>query len=47
MIKKCIDTLHGFTAEALSKHIAWGLIRNKCHELKKEVPTIDKIKRKL
>lgn len=45
-IKKYFDKIHGFTAEATSKQMAWMLIRNKCHELKKEVPKIDKIKQK-
>ena len=42
-MKKYYDTMYGFVAEATSKQMAWMLIRNKCHELKKEVPTIDKI----
>ena len=37
------DTIHGFTAKCKSKSTAWALIRNKCHELKIEVPTFDKI----
>lgn len=37
------DTLHGFTVYAGSKITAWGLIRNKCHHLGLEVPTLDKI----
>lgn len=37
------DTLNGFTAQSMSKSGAWMLIRNRCHELKKEVPTLDKI----
>ena len=37
------DSLHGFEALASSKTSAWMLIRNKCHELGLEVPTIDKI----
>ena len=37
------DTIHGFTANCKSKSAAWALIRNKCHELKIEVPTFDKI----
>lgn len=37
------DTVHGFIAVCKSKTVAWGLIRNKCHELKLEVPTLDKI----
>ena len=37
-MKKYFDTIHGFVAEATSKQMAWMLIRNKCHELKKEFP---------
>jgi hypothetical protein len=37
------DSLHGFTAYASSRNMAWMLIRGKCHELKLEVPTFDKI----
>ena len=37
------DLIHGFTAKSKSKNTAWMLIRNKCHELKLEVPTFDKI----
>lgn len=37
------DTIHGFTALAISKNMAWMLIRVKCHNLNLEVPTIDKI----
>jgi len=37
------DTIHGFKALASSKNGAWMLIRNKCHQLKLEVPTFDKI----
>lgn len=37
------DTIHGFTALGKSKNTAWMLIRNKCHELNLEVPTMDKI----
>lgn len=37
------DTIHGFTAYCSSRQGAWMLIRNKCHELKLEVPTLDKI----
>jgi len=38
------DSLHGFEAKSNSKTSAWMLIRNKCHELGLEVPTIDKVK---
>ena len=38
------DSLHGFEAKSNSKTAAWMLIRNKCHELRLEVPTIDKVK---
>jgi hypothetical protein len=37
------DTIYGLKAYATSQSIAWALIRNKCHELKLEVPTMDKI----
>ena len=37
------DTIHGLTAYAPSASMAWMLIRGKCHELKIEVPTMDKI----
>mgnify|MGYP005653591147 CR=1 FL=1 len=37
------DLIHGFTAIAGSKITAWALIRNKCHELKLEIPTVDKV----
>jgi hypothetical protein len=33
------------TAEATNKAMAWMLIRSRCHELKIDVPTIDKITR--
>lgn len=39
------DTIHGFTAKAMSKTMAQMLIRNKCKELKSEVPTLEKIKK--
>lgn len=42
-LKKYKDTLHGFTAFASSSIMAWALIRNKCHEQKLEVPTLDRI----
>jgi hypothetical protein len=38
------DDLHGYTAYASSKQIAWALIRNKCHENRVEIPTLDKIR---
>lgn len=37
------DSIHGFEAISNSKTGAWMLIRNKCHELGLEVPTLDKI----
>lgn len=37
------DTIHGFTAKGLSRQTAWGLIRNKCHELKLQVPMLNEI----
>jgi hypothetical protein len=37
------DTIHGFIVKCRSKSMAWALIRNKCHELKLEVPTFDRI----
>lgn len=37
------DTIHGFRAETPSKMMAWALIRNECHELGLQVPTLDKI----
>lgn len=37
------DTIHGYIAECGSKTTAWALIRNKCKEDGKEVPTMDKI----
>ncbi len=37
------DELHGFTAAAPSISMAWALIRNKCHQEKIQVPTMDKI----
>lgn len=37
------DEMYGYTAVGASKNIAWMIIRNKCHELKKQVPTFDKI----
>lgn len=37
------DTVHGFTAESLSKTGAWMLIRNACYEKNLSVPTMDKI----
>ena len=37
------DSVYGFIAYASSRSAAWMLIRNKCHELKLEVPTLDKI----
>lgn len=37
------DSIHGFEAVSNSKTGAWMLIRNKCHELGLEVPTLDKI----
>lgn len=40
------DTQHGLQAFASSKTMAWMLIRDKCHELKLKVPTLDKIKLK-
>lgn len=41
-----VDTMYGYTANAKSKMAAWMLIRNKCHEMKLEVPTVDQIKLK-
>lgn len=41
--KRYKDSVHGFEAEALSITGAWQLIRNKCHELKIDVPTMDKV----
>lgn len=41
--KEYRDTIHGFIALGRGKTMAWMLIRNKCHELKLEVPTLDKI----
>lgn len=41
-----VDTLYGYTAHAKSKMAAWMLIRNKCHEMKLEVPKFDQIKLK-
>lgn len=38
------DELHGFRAKAVSKTMAWMLIRNECHKKKLPVPTFDKIK---
>ena len=43
MAKTFRDSIHGFTANSKSPQGAWMLIRNKCHELKLEVPTMDKI----
>ncbi|MFB9055064.1 hypothetical protein ACFFVB_18430 [Formosa undariae] len=41
--KTYTDLIHGFKAKCGSPSMAWALIRNKCHELKLEVPTLDKI----
>ena len=38
------DTIHGIKALAISKNMAWMLIRGECHRLKLDVPTLDKIK---
>ena len=43
--KMYMDKIHGFIAHSINRHGAWILIRNKCHELELEVPTIDKIVR--
>ncbi|MDM1547391.1 hypothetical protein HX096_05890 [Empedobacter falsenii] len=37
------DSLHGFEAVTNNKTIAWMLIRDKCRELKLEIPTLDQI----
>ena len=37
------DTVHGFKAKTNNKVIAWASIRNRCHKLKIEVPTMDEI----
>lgn len=37
------DEIHGFTTKCGSEKIAWALIRNKCHDLKLQVPTLDQI----
>ncbi len=37
------DTVHGYIARCGSITTAWALIRNKCAEDKKEIPTLDKI----
>ena len=42
-LKKYIDPEHKLIAEASSKKTAWMLIRNECHRLGLNVPTIDKI----
>lgn len=41
--KMYTDEIYGFIAHAVNRTGAWMLIRNKCHELDFEVPTIDKI----
>lgn len=43
--KMYIDKVHGNIVHAKNRTMAWMLIRNKCHELELEVPTIDKIVR--
>lgn len=41
--KMYIDQIHGIRAKAGSRIMAWALIRNKCHELGKEVPQLNQI----
>lgn len=41
--KMYMDKIHGFKVYSVSRTSAWGIIRNKCHELGLEVPTIDEI----
>jgi hypothetical protein len=43
-IKKYKDTINGFEAEATSKIMAWMLIRNKCKDLDKNIPSLEEIK---
>jgi hypothetical protein len=32
------DELYGYQAAARGRSMAWALIRNKCYEMKKEIP---------
>lgn len=37
------DTVYGYRAQASSRITAFMLIRNKCHEMKQEPPTLDQV----
>lgn len=37
------DTINGILAFAPSRSMAWQLIRNKCHQFRLQVPTIDQV----